>query len=111
MCLARHQVGHARITIATLWCNPEVKTWRFLPPSSITMVSLEADDVNSPAYRHGTVDLFVAGIWAGEAGKAMEFVLRPGDMLFVPRGWVHAVQSREGFSASVNWFYNCSADE
>ena len=52
-------------------------------------------------------------VWAHETAesRAIEFEIHEGDMLLVPRGWAHAVQSRDNFSASVNWFYECDTVE
>jgi hypothetical protein len=102
-------------------CNTVVqlkgtKTWRFLRPGSVIARETLESDPNTPGYRHGMVDLFEDDdVWARETvvedAGAMEITLHEGDMLLVPRGWVHAVQTREEFAASVNWFYECGGGE
>jgi hypothetical protein len=100
-------------------CNTVVqlkgtKTWRFLPPDNTVAKETLESDRSSPGYRHGIVDLFEDDdVWAHETAesRAIEFEIHEGDMLLVPRGWAHAVQSRGNFSASVNWFYECDTVE
>ena len=36
----------------------------------------------------------------------LEAVMRPGDLLFVPRGWLHAVGSLSDLSMSINWWFD-----
>lgn len=97
-------------------CNTVVqlsgkKTWRFLPPNSTAMEHIEHDE-SRPSFRHGSLDLFEnqdsVNTFLDEG--AMEVVLEAGDIIVVPKGWLHAVQAEEGFSSSVNWFYDCGTD-
>lgn len=44
-------------------------------------------------------------VW-GEASKGWEVEVGPGDGVFVPKGWWHAVKGvGEGVGGSVNWWF------
>ncbi|PCH38433.1 Clavaminate synthase-like protein [Wolfiporia cocos MD-104 SS10] len=60
----------------------------------------QVDVFQGPNHAHGKWPLF----WKEVVPRAMSVTLQPGDLLFFPPGWWHAMRSEEGsFSVSM-WF-------
>lgn len=82
------------------------KVVRLAPPSSSPLLSLR------PAYdesaNHARSDLWSMNEAARKAAAVEEFIVGPGDALFIPEGWLHQVESAAG-TLAVNFWWE-SAD-
>lgn len=65
-------------------------------------------DVDTDAPAPASCPLHEPGSFNPARGKTFECILRPGDTLFIPALWVHAVSSLE-FCVSVNVFFRNAA--
>ncbi|KAF5387104.1 hypothetical protein D9615_001619 [Tricholomella constricta] len=99
-------VGHKTVWLAPSQVTPSMYRYS----SNEDFQNFAANSTEPSMTNTSRVDVFSAqteefrDFWDGVVPKAMSAVLEPGDLLYIPPGWWHAMRSEEtSFSVSM-WF-------
>ena len=88
-------------TVQLIGLNPPSHQWIMLPPNVRPPGVICDDDECDVTVPLSVVEWFIHFYKATAALNPIECVVRPGEVVFVPRGWWHTVINVEPFTVAL----------